>query len=98
MNLKKYGLLTLFVVGRLFLFAQVEEAEEELADTADYEVDTVVYKWFEPYSSDFQFSMGWNIPVGSFGAKKEPFKDAFATTYYGQISVNAKYSKFSIIR
>lgn len=94
MNIKKYCLLTLLVVCRLFLFAQFEEEEEEVADTAEYEVDTVVYKWFEPYKADFQFSMGWNIPVGSFGAKNEPFKDAFAEPYYGQVSVNAKYSKF----
>lgn len=94
MNIKKYSLLTLLVVCRLFLFGQFEEEEEEVADTAEYEFDTIVYKWFEPYKSDFQFSMGWNIPIGSFGAKKEPFKDAFATSYYGQISVNAKYSKF----
>lgn len=94
MNIKKYCLLTLLVVCRLFLFAQFEEEEEEVTDTADYEVDTVVYKWFEPYKADFQFSMGRNIPVGSFGAKNDPFEDAFATSYYGQISVNAKYSKF----
>lgn len=93
MNFKKYSLLTLFVVGRLFLFAQVEE-EEPVLDTTDYEVDTIVYKWFEPYKANFQFSMGWNIPMGSFGATKDPFEDAFAVPYHGQISLNAKYSKF----
>ncbi len=84
MNLKKYSLLTLFVVGRLFLFAQTDSAENEL----------IIYNNFYPHTSLWQLSIGANLTgIGSFGRFEKPFHDGFANSQGARVNVNAQFYK-----
>lgn len=64
-------------------------------DTISYDTsEAYVNKNFSTYSSSFQFSLGQNLTVGSYGNSKTHFSDAYATTYdFFQLSVNALYTK-----
>lgn len=77
----------------LFTFLGVLTVLVGTAQTDTTEV--YVSKNFSNYKSIIQFSLGWNIPVGSYWAAKQPYSSAFASSNIQdkKLNLNAKYSR-----